>query len=511
MGLEQIPPKEGQMKRRNSFKRDEEARITSASQKVKSNGRRTFLLFIFLLSFYFGKAQQSNTFYFMNAVPQTSDLNPAFSIPCNYIGLPLISSFHLDVGNTGFSYNQVFPKEGDGRIIDFDYLERRLHNLDLMNAQLQFDIFSLGMWYEDYFLTFKITEHADFLVSYPKNLFLVPWKGNRQYVGETAEIQRFGGDFSYYREFALSASGWVNGDLRLGVRAGLLFGKMNLSTRREELAIHTREDNYHLDASGSYRVNSTLPLDITEDATGNISEIRLRDDIPIRNVLFNGRNPGFNLDLGGIYTGLEEFILYAGLNDLGMMYWTSELNNLEVEQQFRFEGLTPDDLQEDDYPQLMLDSLEDSYETTFLEEPYMTLLPLKSYIGATHQLTERIRAGVLQRNLFYKWRIYPSLTFSLNADIQDFFSVSAAYSYNRYSFSNFGVGFSLQSRRVQFYMVTDNLRAINPLDVRNVNLRFGLNLFFGCGDQRRGDTGISFPGCFWIRQQLDNEKILPQK
>jgi hypothetical protein len=58
-------------------------------------------------------------------------------------------------------------------------------------------------------------------------------------------------------------------------------------------------------------------------------------------------------------------------------------------------------------------------------------------------------------------------------------------------------------------MVTDNLRAINPLDVRNVNLRFGLNLFFGCGDQRRGDTGISFPGCFWIRQQLDNEKILP--
>ncbi len=475
------------------------------------NGRRTFLFLILVFSFYFTKAQQSNTFYYMRSVPQTADLNPAFSIPCNYIGLPLISSFHLDVGNTGFSYNQIFPEQDNGRVIDFNYLERRLHNLDLLNAQVQFDIFSLGMWYKDYFLTFKITEHADVLVTYPKNLFLVPWKGNAQYVGETAEIQRMGGDFSYYREFSLSASGWVNSDLRLGVRGGLLFGKMNLSTRREEWNIHTREDNYHLDASGTYRVNSTLPVEVTEDAAGNISEIRLREDIPTRSVLFNGKNPGLNVDVGGIYTGMEEFVLYGGFNDLGVMYWTSDLNNLEVEQQFQLEGLAREDLQEDDYPQLMLDSLEDSYETSLLQEPYMTLLPLKSYIGATYQLNEQIRAGVLQRNLFYKWRIYPSLTLSLNADIQDFFSVSAGYSYNRYSFSNFGVGFSLQSEKIQFYMATDNLRAVTPLDVRNVNVRFGLNVFFGCGDQPPAGTDVSGAGCSWIRQQEQNKKILPKK
>ena len=471
-------------------------------------------LVLLILPFQLIHAQQSNTFYFMHSVPQTSDMNPAFSVPCNYIGLPVISSFHLDVGNTGFSYNQIFPVSGDGRMIDFNYLEKGLHNLDLLNARLQFDLFSLGMWYDDYFLTFSITEKADLFTSYPKNLFLVPWEGNTAYVGETAKIRRFGGDFSHYREYSLSASTWLNSDLRLGVRAGLLFGRTNLSTRGEILDIYTRQDSHHLDISGSYTVNSTIPLQLTKDAGGNITDVQLKEDIPVRKMLLNGRNPGLNFDLGGIYTGLEDLILYGGLNDIGVIYWTSELNNLEAEQQFRFNGFTREDLRNEDYAELMLDSLENSYDTTITHEPYLTLLSMESYIGATYQINDRFRARLLQRNLFYKWRIYPSLTLSLNTELGDFLSVSASYSYNRYSFSNFGAGFSIQNNNVQFYMVTDNLRAINPLAVRNVNLRFGFNVFFGCGGQAGrapAGTGISGAGCYWIRKQQENEKILPKK
>lgn len=476
--------------------------------------KKVALLFCLFFSAHMIKAQQNNTFYFMDAVPQSSVLNPAFSTSCNYIGLPLISSFHVDLGNTGFSYNQLFPKQDGARIVDFDYLERRLHNLDLMNAQVHFDLFSLGMWYGDYFFTLRVTEKTGLFISYPKNLFLVPWEGNSSYVGKTARINRFGANFNHYREYSLSASGWMESDLKLGLRAGLLFGKLNLSTRREALNIFTEENTHHLDISGSYRVNSTLPVEVSENADGTIDDIQMKEDISIGRLLMNMKNPGFKLDVGGIYTGMEDLVWYGSLNDIGLMYWSSELNNVEVQQSFQFEGFRPEDFQTNDYAQLMLDSLQDSYEMSLTHEPYLTLLPLKSYLGATYQVNNRIKAGILQRNLLYKWRLYPSLTLSLNMELLDFFKLSASYSYNKYGFNNFGAGFSLQSDKVQFYMVTDNLMAIKPTATRNLNLRFGLNFFFGCGDKSfdtRGAQGTGTPNCFWIKRQQENESILPKK
>ncbi|MFP4621202.1 MAG: DUF5723 family protein [Bacteroidales bacterium] len=194
--------------------------------------------------------------------------------------------------------------------------------------------------------------------------------------------------------------------------------------------------------------------------------------------------------------------------------WTTELNNLEAKQEFRFNGFTRQDLRNDDYPYLMLDSLEDSYETTLTHEPYLTFLSMESYLGATFQLNNQVRAGVLQRNLYYKWRVYPSLTLSVNTEFGDFLSLSVAYSYNRYSFSNFGAGFSLQSNNLQLYAVTDNMKAIDPLAVRNVNVRFGINVFFGCGGQQgstAAKSGMSGAGCYWIRKQQENKKLLPKK
>ena len=77
---------------------------------------------------------------------------------------------------------------------------------------------------------------------------------------------------------------------------------------------------------------------------------------------------------------------------------------------------------------------------------------------------------------------------------------------------NFGAGISFQNNHTQFYMVTDNLSALKPLDSRNINIIFGFNLFFGCSensDKRSNARTPSSPGCFWIKRPLENEKIMP--
>lgn len=460
------------------------------------------------------KGQQNNTLYFMNSVPQASLLNPAYSIPCNYFGLPVISSFHTDIGNTAFSYNQLFPIKNGSRIVDFDYLENGLHNLDLMNAQVHMDIFSLGYGYQDYYFTFRITEKTDLFVSYPKQAFLVPWKGNTGYVGETAKIRRMGASFNHYREYALTASTWLRDDLKFGITAGILFGKLNLNTSRERLDIYTAEDSHHLHSSGSYEINASLPVSVDENTGGEIPDVRLNDNLSLQRIIFNRKNPGFSLDFGGIYTGLNDVVLYGSLLNMGMIRWSSGLNNAELKHSFRFKGITREDLQNSDYRQDILDSLEDSYTVSFSQNSYTTFFPLESYFGVTYDLTRSTSAGIFQRNFFYKGRIFPSMTLSLNAKLFDLITFSASYSYNKYSFNNFGAGFVLGRKNLQFYMVSDNLGAITPLKTRNINLRFGLNLLFGCGsspEKKYTTPPASGTGCFWIRQRLENEKILPNK
>ena len=470
------------------------------------------LVFFMVLWVHKSHAQQNNTLYFMQSVPQASYLNPALSIPCNYLGLPLISSFYIDIGNTGFSYNQLFPIQGSSRIVDFTFLEKNLHRLDLMNFQLHTDLFSLGWWRNDYFFTFKITEKVNLFFSYPKQLFLLPWKGNTPYVGETVEISRAGIDFHYYREYALSASTWIRDHLKLGVRAGLLFGKLNLHTHHENFSIHTQAVTHNLDISGRYSINASAPLRIAENDDGTIKAIRLRDELSIRKMLLNRKNPGFKLDAGFMYDGVDKWSIQGGINDLGLIYWSADLHTAEVKQQYQFEGFEEGDLQNSDIDEFIVNTLYNSYETTLTHKPYITMLPLKTYFGAAYRANKHLRTGILQRNLLYNWHIYPSLVMSLNVDVTDFLSLSGSYAYNKHSFRNFGAGIALQNNRMQFYMVTDNLSAVRPLDAKNINILFGFNLFFGCSDnadERYDARTPSSPGCFWIERRLENEKILP--
>jgi len=91
-----------------------------------------------------------------------------------------------------------------------------------------------------------------------------------------------------------------------------------------------------------------------------------------------------------------------------------------------------------------------------------------------------------------------------------------SYSYNWYSFNNVGFGLSLQSRKCQFYLITDNALIVRPLSAKNLNLRFGFNLFFGCSKKSVKSD------CYWslkcdsrtktaklrneIREQKNNKK-----
>ena len=60
-------------------------------------------------------AQQSNTLFFMHSLPEANYVNPAVQIECGiFVGLPLVSSFHMNIANSGFSAGKIIALYTDG-------------------------------------------------------------------------------------------------------------------------------------------------------------------------------------------------------------------------------------------------------------------------------------------------------------------------------------------------------------------------------------------------------------
>ena len=457
-------------------------------------------------------AKAQNNMYFHKELPQKTLLNPVFTSSCNYIGIPGLSSLYLNYDNTVISYNQLFPENAEGnRVPDFGYLTQKMHNLDLVSVEFNTNLFSLGYWYKDYFFNFNIAEKTGFWVTIPGELMSLAWKGNTQYVGETAEVKRLGVKFSYYREYSLSAAKWITDDLKVGLRPKLLFGKLNLNTRNETLTLHTGAENFDLNISTAYTANSSLPISVEKDVDGNVSSVSL-DEVNYVSLLMNGKNPGFAFDAGLMYNYSYRIDFYASLVDFGFIRWKTNLNNIDVEQHIKYTGVTQEEIEDGYNVENIVDSISNSWQANTTQKPYTTLLPVKLYGGLTYSINDYADLGVLSKTTYYKQRLYPSLTLSYNTEFFDFLSFTASYSYRNYALDNIGAGISLQNKTAQFYITSDNLLVAKPLDVKNLNFRFGINLFFNCGKSKSEDrpdiSGIkSNKECFWIERELQQQRI----
>ena len=84
---------------------------------------------------------------------------------------------------------------------------------------------------------------------------------------------------------------------------------------------------------------------------------------------------------------------------------------------------------------------------------------------------------------------------------------------------NVGLGLAWHSRGLQFHMVSDNLLGIiKPLDTRNLNLRFGFGVLFGCPKNKKEELKMSNDfnsmldgNCYWANNADKNYKKIKKK
>lgn len=459
------------------------ARTKKTAKRIES--RREFLtvgiLFVFLsIGFLKGEllhAQQSNTLYLLHNVAQSNFLNPAVQSSCKlFIGLPVLGTVEASYANSGFRYNQLI----DGNNIDLDAVYEALNRNNILSLGALIYPFSVGYKLKDNYFTFSVSERFSADLTYPKKLPGLALYGNEQFIGDVTRLRNTRISTRYVREYSAGWSFDWDAFTTMGIRAKALFGKVNLHTGVSRARIVSDPDTYVLDLGAGARINSSFPLEISQNPSGMINDVSL-PDINIMREIFNFRNPGLAFDLGIVHEYNELITLSASILDLGFVLWTSDVNNLDAGIDYRYTGVSGTDLSNGNFLQELYDSVYNSVLLDLGSSSYLTLLPLQLYLGASYQWKKNIDLGLTIHNRIINRTIRSSITGSLTYSLQKKVQASLSWSYLNSSFLNLGAGLAYTGRGFQVYAVSDNFMGfIRPLDSKTIGLRFGMNLMLGC-------------------------------
>ncbi|MBM78421.1 MAG: hypothetical protein CL846_08055 [Crocinitomicaceae bacterium] len=463
------------------------------------------------------KGQQDFILYHMPSIPQITQVDPA-SFPDSKvdIGLPIISSVYGSAFNTGFAFSDILTQDANGNVmpdINGAMAKMRENNFLVLNANT--DLLFLGFKKGNNFYSFNVTEKVDFTFNYPKDLIIMALEGNgNNLLGRRASFDGLGMDFTHWREYAVHWVHDVDHKFSYGARLKYLYGMENFNTQVSYMGITTDQNTHALTFDMNFEFQSAgLPLVIFDDSINAIGAIDTTQsmmtqagftDGNISNYLFGRQNNGVGIDLGFNYHVNDKLLLEASVLDLGFISWNQYTSNSNLsEWDYTYSGI------EDAITvfgngssvQFLKDVLEDSIEMSLKENftystpSYRTALRTKIYASMEYIVDHNNFISLTGYSSFVRNRWRRGLGLAYNFHLGNFLSATASYSiYNR-SYSNVGIGVSLNAGPLEIYFLTDNVLALGTLNlldnartnsmnvdiekVKNGQLHFGVNLTFG--------------------------------
>jgi hypothetical protein len=451
-----------------------------------------------ILSLFFTElqAQQSNTLFFMHFLPESNFINPAVQNGCKlFIGVPVLSSIHMHASNSGFTANQLLNKVPGGYTLDAEGMLTRLAAKNIATSEVYTTILALGLQKDDYYYTFTIQEKDNMASLYSRDLAAFALKGNTQFEGKWIDLKGTGLFYNHVREFAVGVSKVKNNALTAGIKAKLLFGKLNATTGASDIRMYTQENTFDLMFETDAGFNSSLPYSMEVDDNG-IYRFNHRYDNSVAHFAFNRKNPGIAFDLGFIYQYSNKLTFSGSLLDLGLVWYRSNLTNYSIKGDYLYQGPGADSMISDRFLWDVFDGLNANVDVNLSYHPYVYFLDPRLYLGATYRVNDKLDANLLLYNRFFPVKIQTSVTASIIGRPLKNMEASLSWSYMNRSISNLGIGIGIGRSPMQFYFVSDNILGFFwPMSAKNVNVRFGLNLNIGCRDR----FDINQCGCGWLR------------
>lgn len=449
-------------------------------------------LVLFLGLFYSTSAQYSQTLYNMNRIPQSSLMNPAIQPECNFfIGLPVISSTHVGVGNNRLTLSDVVkPHPTEDSLITFLHplsddknILDKIKNSNYFYNDFQTTLLTFGFRADTWYFSLHAGDRQQLRVSYPKDLMQFALEGNDGFENTNMDFGNLGVNMSYFREYSLAASKAFSDQLTIGIRGKVLYGYGNVQTVGSDLSLYSSIDEINMAAD--MQVNVSGPVQATTNADGDFDGFEEIPDIDWVDYALDHQNMGMGVDLGVFYQPFSDLKVSASLVDLGYIKWDNNVTNLSLLGEYTFTGIDLtsefDDDVSGDPMEMLLDSLENSFDLNNTAESYTTGLGTKVYIGANYYLSPKVDVAFLSRTVFYGSEMNQAFTLSANTRPATGLTASFSYSVLNGTYNNVGFGLILGGAPFQLYFMSDNFSAgLWGHKTSSFNFRFGLNFTFGC-------------------------------
>ncbi|HAN18873.1 MAG: hypothetical protein A2X13_07760 [Bacteroidetes bacterium GWC2_33_15] len=446
------------------------------------------------------RAQNSQTLYYMNRIPQSTLMNPAIQPTCNFfLGLPVVSSIQMGAGNNQLALTDVIMKHPvNDSLITFLHPDAEFDKSDFLGKldennfffeDFQTDLLSFGFRVNTWYFSFNLSEKMSLSINYPKDLLVLALEGNESFMNQTADLSMLGVNMLFYREYGLGVSKQINPNLTIGIRGKVLFGHVAAVTDNKSLGFYSSRDSLYINANTI--VNTSSPMIAKTNADGEFdgfdvpSYIENSETDSLIDLALAHQNMGLGIDLGIYYKPIDKLALSLSIVDLGYIKWNKDVTNLELNGDFTFKGIdageqiTNDSI--DDPFQIIVDSLENSFKISNKSESFTSGLGTKVYFGASWLVSNKFDLSVLSRTYFYNDNINQAFTFSANARPARWLTTSVSYSIMNGTYNNIGFGLVLGGAPLQLYVITDNASAaLWGQNTSSFNFRFGLNVNIGC-------------------------------
>ncbi|NND62030.1 MAG: hypothetical protein HKN48_02430 [Flavobacteriaceae bacterium] len=458
-----------------------------------------FFLLAFGLTTAFGQNKQ--VLYGFDEIPQSLLLNPGTKVPQkSHFGIPLLSQIHFNGGASGVSVYDIFGNSNvdiSTRVRDKIF---EMTNKDFFTVTQQLEILNFG-WRakNEIYFSGGVYQEFDFISYFPKDLALLAWEGNRDYIGYEFDLGELSTTGDLLTVYHFGANKAINNRLTVGARVKLYSSMLSYRSTNNKGTFVTELGDENSVNIYEHRVQDA---DVSVETSGIAS---LTDDFSAGKLVgraFFGGNLGVGLDVGATYDITDRITASASVLDFGAIFHTKDTENYRATGSYTLDGIElifpPLSEGESTFP--YYDDLEDEVEREIpvdtLTNSYTQLRPLQTYasvkysfgkmVGGSKECDCRNMGGGVERAQAVGLQFYsifrpkgPQMAGTLfyYRRLFEFLSAKATYTIDPYTYSNVGLGLATDLGKFNFYIAADNiLNYGNIAKAKSVSLQLGFNI-----------------------------------
>lgn len=452
-------------------------------------------------------SQNKQLLYGLSEVPQSLLVNPGEQVQLDkYIGIPFFSQIHVNAGSSGVNGYDIFQESTTNINTRITQAIQNMDHNDYFTATQQLEVINFGWRSEkEIFFSAGMYQEFDFISYFPKDLAVLAWEGNRDYIGRSFDLSEVNVSGEMLTVFHFGANKQISEKWTFGARFKIYSSMYHFRSTNNQGTFTTRI------ADGSENIYDHLleNADVLVETSGFASYID-SENLDVGDVVkstlkraFLGGNLGVGIDIGATYQANDNWTFSGSILDAGVVFHNNEIRNYRGHGTYNLSGINllfpslQDGESTYEYYQNLEDEIENEVPIDTLYNKYTAMRPTKFNLGIKYKdgrffssnkcncldmgggESELQSFGLQLYGITRPKRLHYAATLFYYRRLTNTLSGKVTYTVDDFSYDNIGLAAVGNFGKFNAYLAVDNLlRYSNLAKANSLSLQLGFNLIF---------------------------------